>query len=78
MLTGFTPAILVLAANEKDFSFGFEMGRIGRSLAEGRGFSNPFNETTGSTAWEPPFIPFSSRACSGSPEFTAALRPYFS
>jgi 4-amino-4-deoxy-L-arabinose transferase-like glycosyltransferase len=48
----------VLAANEKDFSFGFEMGRIGRSLAEGRGFSNPFNETTGSTAWEPPLYPF--------------------
>ena len=48
----------VLAANEKDFSFGFEMGRIGRSLAEGRGFSSPFNETTGSTAWEPPLYPF--------------------
>jgi len=48
----------ILAANEKDFSFGFEMGRIGRSLAEGRGFSNPFNETTGPTAWEPPLYPF--------------------
>src|SRR5271156_2306528 len=54
----FHPGNLVLAANEKDFSFGFEMGRIGRSLAEGRGFSNPFNETTGSTAWEPPLYPF--------------------
>src|SRR5580692_7500008 len=48
----------VLAANEKDFSFGFEMGRIGRSLAQGQGFSNPFNETTGPTAWEPPLYPF--------------------
>ncbi len=47
-----------LAANEKDFSFGFEMGRIGRSLAQGQGFSNPFNETTGATAWEPPLYPF--------------------
>jgi 4-amino-4-deoxy-L-arabinose transferase-like glycosyltransferase len=48
----------VLAANEKDFSFGFEMGRIGRSLAQGQGFGNPFNETTGATAWEPPLYPF--------------------
>jgi 4-amino-4-deoxy-L-arabinose transferase-like glycosyltransferase len=48
----------VLAANQKDFSFGFEMGRIGRSLAQGEGFSNPFNEVTGPTAWEPPLYPF--------------------
>jgi 4-amino-4-deoxy-L-arabinose transferase-like glycosyltransferase len=34
------------------------MGRIGRSLAEGGGFGNPFNETTGPTAWEPPLYPF--------------------
>ena len=47
----------VPAANEKDFGFGFEMGRIGRSLAQGQGFSNPFNETTGPTAWEPPLYP---------------------
>src|SRR5579872_2729459 len=50
--------ILALQANEKDFDFGFEMGRIGRSLAQGRGFGNPFNETTGPTAWEPPLYPF--------------------
>jgi hypothetical protein len=48
----------ILADNERDFSFGFEMGRIGRSLAQGQGFSNPFNETTGATAWEPPLYPF--------------------
>src|SRR5580698_7222568 len=47
----------IFAVNEKDFSFGFEMGRIGRSLAQGQGFSNPFNETTGPTAWEPPLYP---------------------
>jgi 4-amino-4-deoxy-L-arabinose transferase-like glycosyltransferase len=41
-----------------NFSFGFEMGRIGRSLAQGQGFANPFNETTGPTAWEPPLYPF--------------------
>jgi 4-amino-4-deoxy-L-arabinose transferase-like glycosyltransferase len=45
-------------ASEKDFDFGFEMGRIGRSLAQGQGFGNPFNETTGPTAWEPPLYPF--------------------
>jgi 4-amino-4-deoxy-L-arabinose transferase-like glycosyltransferase len=49
---------VLLQANEKDFDFGFEMGRIGRSLAQGQGFSNPFNETTGPTAWEPPLYPF--------------------
>jgi 4-amino-4-deoxy-L-arabinose transferase-like glycosyltransferase len=53
-----TNRILVVAAHEKDFDFGFEMGRIGRSLAEGQGFGNPFNETTGPTAWEPPLYPF--------------------
>ena len=45
-------------ANEKDFDFGFEMGRVGRSLAQGEGFANPFNGTTGPTAWEPPLYPF--------------------
>jgi 4-amino-4-deoxy-L-arabinose transferase-like glycosyltransferase len=34
------------------------MGRIGRSLALDQGFSNPFNATTGPTAWEPPLYPF--------------------
>src|ERR1700756_5812290 len=44
--------------SNSDFSFGWEMGRIGRSLASGQGFANPFNETTGPTAWEPPLYPF--------------------
>jgi 4-amino-4-deoxy-L-arabinose transferase-like glycosyltransferase len=44
--------------SNNDFSFGWEMGRIGRSLATGEGFSNPFDETTGPTAWEPPLYPF--------------------
>ena len=50
--------VLAVQTSEKDFDFGFEMGRIGRSLAEGEGFSNPFNESTGPTAWEPPLFPF--------------------
>lgn len=42
---------------EDNFGFGFEMGRVGRSLALGQGFSNPFHGITGATAWEPPLYP---------------------
>jgi 4-amino-4-deoxy-L-arabinose transferase-like glycosyltransferase len=41
-----------------NFSFGWEMGSIGRSIAEGDGFSSPFGEPTGPTAWEPPLYPY--------------------
>jgi 4-amino-4-deoxy-L-arabinose transferase-like glycosyltransferase len=41
-----------------NFGFGFEMGRIARSLAAGGGFGNPFDGVTGPTAWEPPVYPF--------------------
>src|SRR6266849_8616892 len=43
---------------DNNFSFGFEMGRIGRAIAIGRGFSDPFNGQTGPTAWEPPLYPY--------------------
>ena len=43
---------------DDNFGFGFEMGRIGRSLALGQGFGNPFHGITGPTAWEPPLYPF--------------------
>ncbi len=43
---------------EDNFDFGWEMGRIGRALAQGEGFSNPFLGITGPTAWEPPLYPF--------------------
>jgi 4-amino-4-deoxy-L-arabinose transferase-like glycosyltransferase len=39
------------------FGFGWEMGRIAQSLAEGHGFANPFHNPTGPTAWEPPAYP---------------------
>src|SRR5581483_10919100 len=42
----------------ENFGFGWEMGRIGRAIAEGKGFSNPFDLQTGPTAWEPPLYPF--------------------
>jgi 4-amino-4-deoxy-L-arabinose transferase-like glycosyltransferase len=43
---------------DNNFSFGWEMGRIGAALASGRGFSSPFGPSTGSTAWEPPLYPY--------------------
>ena len=41
-----------------NFSFGWEMGSIGASLASGHGFSNAFGAATGPTAWEPPLYPY--------------------
>ena len=39
------------------FEFGWEMGRIARSLATGYGYADPFNGHTGPTAWTPPIYP---------------------
>ncbi|HEY0264812.1 MAG TPA: glycosyltransferase family 39 protein [Granulicella sp.] len=39
------------------FNFGWEMGRVGRALATGYGFSDPFQGHTGPTAWFPPLYP---------------------
>jgi hypothetical protein len=39
------------------FHFGFEMGRIARSLVLGQGYANPFNGPSGPTAWVPPLYP---------------------
>jgi hypothetical protein len=43
---------------EDNFGFGWEMGRIGASIASGHGFANPFQTPTGLTAWEPPLTPY--------------------
>ena len=43
---------------EGNFGFGWEMGRIGRAIATGHGFADPFNGQTGPTAWEPPLYPY--------------------
>jgi 4-amino-4-deoxy-L-arabinose transferase-like glycosyltransferase len=56
-------AILVLHTYKfrtlnENFGFGWEMGRIGAAIAAGQGFSNPFLNLTGPTAWEPPLYPF--------------------
>jgi 4-amino-4-deoxy-L-arabinose transferase-like glycosyltransferase len=45
-------------AYDHDFSFGWEMGRIGRAIATGRGFADPFDGQTGPTAWESPLYPY--------------------
>jgi 4-amino-4-deoxy-L-arabinose transferase-like glycosyltransferase len=43
---------------DNHFAFGWEMGCIGRSIALGRGFSDPFCVPTGPSAWEPPVYPY--------------------
>lgn len=46
-----------IAPNEDHFGFGYEMGRIARSLAAGQGYANPFHGYTGPTAWVTPLFP---------------------
>ena len=43
---------------EDNFSFGWEMGRIGRALAQGQGFSKTLSTATRPTPREPPRYPF--------------------
>jgi 4-amino-4-deoxy-L-arabinose transferase-like glycosyltransferase len=40
------------------FGFGWETGRIAKSIAEGHGFSSPFHDNTGPTAWVAPLYPY--------------------
>jgi 4-amino-4-deoxy-L-arabinose transferase-like glycosyltransferase len=40
------------------FQFGWEMGRLARSIASGQGFSSPTDLTTGPSAWAPPAYPY--------------------
>ncbi len=47
-----------MRTGDDHFGFGFEMGRIGRSIAEGHGFSSPYEGDTGPSAWEPPLYPY--------------------
>jgi len=43
---------------DNHFGYGWEMGRIGQSIALGQGFSSPYGGSTGPTAWEPPLYPY--------------------
>jgi hypothetical protein len=46
-----------IRADQGNFNFGFEAGRIARSLVTGHGYGNPFNGFSGPTAWLPPLYP---------------------
>ncbi len=41
-----------------DFAFGYEIGRVAKSLAEGAGFGSPFLDPSGPTALLPPLYPY--------------------
>lgn len=45
------------------FDFGFEAGRIARSVVTGHGYGNPFNGWSGPTAWLPPLYPLLLALC---------------
>jgi 4-amino-4-deoxy-L-arabinose transferase-like glycosyltransferase len=40
------------------FQFGWEMGRLARSIATGQGFGSPTDLPTGPSAWAPPVYPY--------------------
>src|ERR1700688_2140450 len=40
------------------FQFGWEMGRLARSIATGHGFSSPTDLPSGPSAWAPPLYPY--------------------
>ena len=42
---------------EDDWRFGYETGRVARAVAEGEGFSSPFRQPSGPTAWLAPAYP---------------------
>ena len=44
--------------SDANFSFGWEIGRIAYSLANGHGFSSPFGGDTGPSAWAAPVYPW--------------------
>jgi hypothetical protein len=46
-----------LSPERDHWMFGYETGRIARSLVEGKGFSNPLFGDTGPTAWMTPVYP---------------------
>ena len=66
VLIGFTLRVLYILiahsyrfrANDENFSFGWEIGRIAYSIATGHGFSSPFYGDTGPTAWAAPIYPY--------------------
>jgi len=66
VLLGFALRVLYIAVahsykfrtTDANFSFGWEIGRIAYSLANGHGFSSPFGGDTGPSAWTAPVYPW--------------------
>ena len=66
VLVGFVVRVLYIAlahsyrfrTTDANFSFGWEIGRIAYSLANGHGFSSPFGGDTGPSAWTAPVYPW--------------------
>jgi 4-amino-4-deoxy-L-arabinose transferase-like glycosyltransferase len=55
--TIFAHHLYIIPADLDHSFFGFEMGRLARSLALGKGFSNVFDSGSGPTAWWTPVFP---------------------
>jgi GT2 family glycosyltransferase len=66
VLAGFAVRVLWIAlahtyrfrTTEANFGFGWEIGRLAYSLANGHGFSSPFGGNTGPSAWNAPLYPW--------------------
>jgi 4-amino-4-deoxy-L-arabinose transferase-like glycosyltransferase len=50
--------ILAFAVPKVDWAAGGEISGIAASVASGRGFSSPFRQPTGPSAWSPPIYPY--------------------
>jgi hypothetical protein len=47
-----------IPSDQDHFKFGYETGRVARSIALGQGFSSPLHGPSGPTAWVPPIYPY--------------------
>ncbi|MGA2000715.1 MAG: glycosyltransferase family 39 protein [Terriglobales bacterium] len=54
----FPPVAPITEPEKQGWYFGYEIGRVARSIAEGRGFGSPFHGNTGPTAWLAPLYPY--------------------
>ena len=66
VMVGFSVRVLWIAlahtyrfrTTDANFGFGWEIGRLAYSLANGHGFSSPFGGDTGPSAWNAPLYPW--------------------
>lgn len=54
----FPPVAPITNPEKQGWYFGYEIGRVARSIAEGHGFGSPFHGNTGPTAWLAPLYPY--------------------